>query len=527
MKRTTRIAWSTATAWVSSLTAGLLAFMVVPLLIGQLGKEGYGLISVVTSIISITMLSDLGIRYALNRHLAAELALGNTARVNELLSSALVAYLVLAAVPVGLCVFGAEWIVGFIPMDAALRPAAVHLLRYFASVTILLTFIAPAYQAILFGVNRAYLHDASHLVEVVLRFVLVCLFVVLWQRGHAGWAAGLLAAQVVSLLLNWRQAHRVWPGLRASPWAFRWSAFGELFTLGSALLLNQLAYALGRRTDPLVVAAFLGATASGVYANAVLIFTAASPFVLALGRQMPMLAAGFHATGAADNLREVLISSTRYTFLMAVPVCAILAAFAQPLVDVWLGTDPTFDATAAVMWVWAVVELSELAGHGQWSVLLGMNRVRPVVTLRVVLAVLNLGASIGLVWWLTRSGWGMLGIVGAALPTAVLSLTQRAWIVVYTCRQVGIGVGEFVRRAYGRGLVVLVVLSLVAWPLAQLAAGGGLPRLLGLMAVPSLLWFPLCWWVAFDGVDRRRLLRVVQGTCDRFGIRLRVASSDG
>lgn len=121
----------------------------------------------------------------------------------------------------------------------------------------------------------------------------------------------------------------------------------------------------------------------------------------------------------------------------------------------------------------------------------------------------------------------MLGIVGAAIPTAILSLVQRAWIVVYTCRQVGIGVGEFVRRAYGRGLVVLAVLSLVSWPLAQLAEGGGWPRLLALMAVPCLLWFPLCWWVAFDGVDRRRIRQVVQGTCDRFGIRMRVASSDG
>ncbi len=527
MKRTTRIAWSTVTAWVSSLTAGLLAFLVVPLLIADVGKEGYGLISLVTSIVGITMLSDLGIRYSLNRHLAEQIALGNETRINELLSSALVAYLILAVVPVGVCVLGAEWIVSWFRLSPGLVNEAVLLVRYYASVTILLTFIAPAYQAILFGVNRAYLHDAAHLVEVVLRFALICLFVGAMHRGHTGWAAALLIAQVVAILMNWRQAHRVWPGLAARPSSFRWDAFGELFSLGSLLLLNQLAFALGRRTDPLVIGAFLGAAAAGIYTNAVLIFTAAKPFVLALGRQMPMLAAGFHATGATDNLREVLVSSTRYTFLMGAAVCGILAGFAQPLVDVWLGTDPDFNATAAAMWVWAVVDLTEYASHGQWAVLLGMNRVGRVVAVRVVLAGVNLLGSILMVWWMARQNWGMLGVVGVAIPTAVLAVGQQLWMAVYTCRQVGMSPGEYLRRAWLRPGLVCLVLAAVSWPLGQLALGAGPVALFAWMLVPTLLWFPLSWFLVFEPGDRRRLLRVLQGTLDRFGIPMRVLPSDG
>ncbi len=508
MKSSGQFALATVTAWSASLVGGLLALAVVRFLNDRLGVDGYGLVSLAFSIVGISMVSDLGMRFALTRHLSEQFARQDDQRANELFSSALVVYLALSVAPITVCILATDQIVGFFEISPRLQDGARFLVRYYATVSIFLTFFAPAYQGVLVALHKIHIHDLNHIATVLVRTALIFLVVGLTDWGLRGWAAAMIAGQAVGIGLNWFYAHRAYPALRARLSLVRWDAVQQLFRLGSSLLANQAAMSLAQRTDPMVLTKFLGETAAGLYQPSQQLHAAPFPFVNALGRQVAPVATGLHVAGDVTKLRTVLVDTCRYTFLMGIPVCVLLAVFAHPLVAVWLG--PGRDATAWALVAWQVADLCEYAGGGVWQVLIGMNRVRFITTVRLVTAVFNLLASILLVWWLARAGYGMLGIVGVIVPTAIGAVVQRVILTVYIARTTGLGVGQFVAAAYGRTGLVLVAMVLVAGTLEWSVAPRALVPLIGCMAVGGLAWLPLCWWVAFDTADRRRFWRIVE-----------------
>ena len=60
---------NTLSAWAGAATSGLIGFFLVPLLLLRVGKEVYGLTTLVGTVVGLTVLVDLGLRGALGRHL--------------------------------------------------------------------------------------------------------------------------------------------------------------------------------------------------------------------------------------------------------------------------------------------------------------------------------------------------------------------------------------------------------------------------------------------------------------------------
>ena len=94
MRVSTRIAVNQITRWGATLVQGLIAFSMVPLLIRFLGKDGYGIVTLLIAVVAMCAMADFGLRTALGRHLAEELARGQHPRFNELFSSAVYVALV-------------------------------------------------------------------------------------------------------------------------------------------------------------------------------------------------------------------------------------------------------------------------------------------------------------------------------------------------------------------------------------------------------------------------------------------------
>ncbi len=523
MNLSNRIALNAVTTWLSTAVGAAVQLLIVPFLIARLGKEGYGLVALCGAIVGFAVMIDLGVRHSLSRHLAELIALKNDRRITELFSSALACYAAIGGLLMLGCVTFAETLVGYFQVPEALRADAVFLVRYYASATIILSFIAPCYEATLNGSNRFDLWNYVHIVEVLLRAVGI-IVVMGWviERGDASsglraWAAVMFAAQITGIALFRFLARRICAGLRFRPGAVKRDALAELFRLGRYLFVYETVQLLAVRADPFILTSFLGPKAVGLYQPAILFVAGARPFVGALAKQLRPLATGLHATGQKQQLQELLIRGSRLTFLMGSPFCIVLAVFALPIVRLWLGDG--FEATAWVLALWAMVDLTEYGAGPQWHVMLGMNRVRFIVAVRLAAAVLNLGASILLVRWMSRGEPDMdMAIVGVVIPTVVLGVAQRVVITLHVAAATEVPLRRYIAESYFRPLVTLGLLTAVCLTLRLVAAPQSLLAVASCVAAPLALWGPLCWWLALDDKDKKGFQGVFQSALARFGL---------
>ncbi len=522
MRTSSRVLLNTATSWAARVVTGAVSVLLVPFLLTMLGREGYGLIALIGVIVSVAGVADLGVRAAMSRQLAEQVARGDRQRFNELISSGAFFYVGVGLACAAACAILAPMLNDVFRVPEGLRAEGLFLIRWYGAAAILLSFVLPIYEAVLTSNQR---FDLSNNIATVMGLVRAgCVFVVLYltNSGLYGWVAAMMIPTVLHPLVSRHYARRVWPDLRIRYECVRREAFGSLFSLGGRLLLLRLTGLLSVHADPLVLTTILGPAAVALYRPATALSTMFHPLVESLADQLHPLATSLHTADRVADLQAVLLRGTRYTMLMAVPVCVILGVFAHPITTVWLADTLGRDCavTGTVLLCWALIDLFNYAAGSQWPVLLGMNRLGFVIWTQLPSGILNVVASVLLVKYTA------LGVVGVALPTLVIGALRRPVLAVYTATVVGVPPLEYLRASYARPLIVLLILTAAAGAMRLAFALDSLPALAAASCGVGLIWAVLCWFVGFNAQDRLSLVSLWQRTLGAATRRMRPSEGD-
>ncbi len=484
----------------------MIGLIMVPFLLGKFGREGYGLMALLGVIVGLTTIVDLGVRAALARHLAEQVAKKDTKRFNELASTALVLYLVIGSVCAVACLVLVPLLARVFNVSPKLMPQAVFLIRWYGSSSVMLSFIGPVFAATIISNNRFDLANYLAIGVGIVRGLGILAVVGLTDAGLYGWAGVSLCGQVLLLVMHGFMAHRIWPSLAIRLAHFRRDALRPLFSLGSYLFAFKMTHLLSVRSDPIVITTFFSPAGVSLYNPGGSLPRLVRPLVNTLSSQLHPIATAYHVTGKAERLQAVLLRGTRYTLLMGIPVCVILGVFAMPIMRLWLervlGAD--YRIPALIMTGWAVADLFMYAGGSQWPVLLAMNRLKFLVWIHVPAGILNVLVSIILV------GYTSLGIPGIMVATVIIAAIRRPILTIYTARVCGMSAGRYFMESYLRPILILALVGSAGLALRIGIAPRSLFALVACVAGVGCLWVPLCWWVGFNPADResfRGLLR--------------------
>lgn len=500
-----RVFLNVITRWIATFVQGAIGVFLVKFLLGQLGQDGYGLTALMSAVVSMAMVADLGFGGALARHLAAQLALKDPFKFNQLASTAFLFYL-LMGVALGItCSVFAPWITHVMSIPHSLRSEALFLVRWYAAPSLVLSFVTPVYVGVVTSANRFDLLNGINVGIGIIRATGLFLILSLTPAGLRGWAMVMLAMQTLNLLVISWVAHRIYPGLRLQPQLATKTAFLTLLSTGAYLYAIQLANLLSIKADPIILSAFLGPAAVALYTPAIGLLEAVRPLITALADQLHPLATAYHETGQRENLGEVLIRGTKFTLLFGVGACTLLGVFAEPITRIWLARSlgSGYTVTAQVLMLWVAVDLLGYAAGSQWAVLLGTNRLKFLVWIQLPFALLNIGASIALV------GFTNLGVIGVVIPTLITVLIRRPLIIFYTARVCAVPVSFYLREAYLRPVLVLVALAGAAVSIRLLTKPLSLLSLCGWGALLGLVFLVLCWWVGLDAKDKLALRKAL------------------
>ena len=440
-----QVVTNTLTGWLAIGCRMAIALVMVPFLLRNLGKDGYGLIGLMGVIVSFSTVADLGLRQALGRELSEKVAAGDVDGFRALSSTALALYLGIAAVLIAAGWALAPWFVAVFKVSEALRPDAIRLIRLYGSSSLLLSFVTPVITA---GLQSFLRFDAVNMVQTfsgIASGILLFIFISTSALSPlVVWAAVMLSILVVNLLILW-VFYRKW--CFSGKLGFRylnWREMAPLFRLGGYMYVLQMTNALAQQSDPLVVSYFFGTAGVALYQSGAKLSQMLAPAVLSLSTQIHPLTTRYHVLNQQEKQQKTLMLGTRYTLLMGVICSAGIIVFAERFCRLWLyaalGDD--YATVAAVMRLWALANIFDYVGGMHWSVFLGMKKLPFVLAVQVPSSIFNILVSIYLVGF---TGGGIPGVLAATIITGLARQPFCAW---YVSKITGLSVRKYLLSAY-------------------------------------------------------------------------------
>jgi O-antigen/teichoic acid export membrane protein len=431
----------------------VVSFAFMPLLANHFGLSGYGMYMLAFTLGGYAYLLDLGVGTALQKRIAEHDAKGDAPEVGRLVSTGLAFYAAVGCV----AALGILVIALLAPRVFNVSPGDALLLRRLLYVSAAQSFVLwPLSTAIhvLAGFQRFKKLAATSLASTGAQVVAMTL-VLLAHKGPLMMFASLASITTAAGCLNLLLARRELKGVHVNISGAAKGTLLSVLRFSWPIFVGQLsAFIVYQQTDRVVLAAFVGASAVGLYEAAGKFQGFIVQMVgLANSAVMPM-ASSLDAREQHESIRTLFVRGTKYTLACSLPVTLVLIVFARPLILSWLG--PAFASAPLAAQIIVLPQLFVAGLSVGGNIVIGRGFYHKRIPYILGAALLNLALSLILV-----RGLGILGVVlGTAIPYLLDFPFGLHWILKYTQVSFRIWLRKVVLPTYPL-LVVPLALGLV------------------------------------------------------------------
>ena len=390
----------------------------MPMCLGYLGLQSFGLWATITSIVAVMAFADLGIGNGVLNMLSSALGRDDAKAICRITATAfvLLSGLGIASFVVFLVFYN------FIRWDDVLGAAGVvpratvAVAVLILAVTVALNLPTTLFQRMQFALQLGYLNGVSQAAGGILGLTFIYL-VTKTNWGLPGMVAATLAAPLIATWLSaiWMFART--PDIRLSAAYFNRAAILPILSSGGQFLILGLVFCLCQTSDNLVIANVLGAGAVGNFA---VHQKYVSPIAFIGGMALtPLWAAYGEALARGDIawIKRAFKKSVLSLLLIATALSIVLLLLLPPLMTLWMKGRLAPDVLmAGSLLVWVTVEL---VGKAISVFLHGMGLVSQQVWTALVFLPVCLGAKV-----LFAQQYGAVGVV---IGTTLAYVAVHAW----------------------------------------------------------------------------------------------------
>lgn len=462
----------------------LVAVFCIPILIGGLGKERFGVLTLAWALIGYASLFDLGLGRALTQIVARKIGAGEEREIPSLAWTSLLLMLLLGVaggVVVGL--FSPWFVRRWLNIPGPMEPEALQSFRLLG-ISLPFVITTAGLRGLLEARQRFGLTNSLRVPMGVFTFAgpllvlpfsksLVPVVVILIVGRIMGWGAHLLLCS------------RVAPELRRSV-AWERKVIGLLLRFGGWMTVTNVVGPLMLVLDRFFIGALVSVTAVAYYATP---YEVVTKFLLLPSAIMGVMFPAFSASFAQDSNRAAMLfrRSIKSILLVLFPLMLCTVALAQDGLRLWLGAEFAQHSFRVLQVLALGVFLNSLA-FVPFTLLQGVGRPDVTATLHLT----ELPLYLGLLWWLISTR----GIEGAAIAWTVRVAVDALFQFELARRFLP---GE--RRIRLR-TVPLPALALLVLGLAALLRG---PVVKGLFLLGTILCFVLVMWFRILTPEERTL----------------------
>lgn len=465
----------------------IVAGFVMPHQIDQtIGQVGLGVWDFGWTAVNYFFLAQIGVGVSVNRYVARYRAAHNAEGLGRLISSALLLQLGAAIIALALTALSVTFLPVFFAdrLAGEMETAAWVIGLLGISVAIRMAF--QAFSGVVTGCHRWDLHNLLNATAYAV--TVYAMLVVLWQGyGLIGISAAYVAGTVVNEVARVVLAFRVCPELRISMRRATWTESRALLTFGAKLSSLDAIGIIVAQLRSMLVLSQIGIGSLAVYSRLSALIRHTESIAAKYSQPLTPTASSLQGAGRHTEVRELVMSSTRFAAYLVWPILMGLAIAGDDVLRLWMGEqyDPSFVLTSM-----AIGSLFPLSQQPMLTILVGLNLHGRFAYIQSVGALFGLAASLMALRWLH---WDLLGFAGMSLAA---SNVAALWIAIDTCRQLGIPVRAYFYRAYAGPLACALPFGLSLLAVSIVFAGHPALTLAVCLIVGTIVLLPLYWRVA-------------------------------
>jgi len=409
-QRYRRIIHSTAMATVARGINLVVSFISVPLAVGYLGRDRYGIWITITSLLMFLSFADFGLGGSLQNALADAHGRQDRAQAQRYVTNAFWLLVIIALVLWIPFAGGHRWIAAQLfsesPSSSTLAEASSAVL--IAITIFFLNFPLNLYVQVLTAYQQRTIVNVCAIITSIGN--LLAIVAVIALKGGLVWlvlaysGCGLLVSIITSI---WLYGHAK-PWLKPSFGAVDVSLMRNLFGTGWMFLVTSVFWMVNLQTDNLIISHFLGPGEVTPYSIAYRLFSYAVIFQsFAVVALWPAYTEA-RARGDAAWIRRTFKANLIFSIVSSLPLTIVFIVFGQRIIQWWAGESavPPFS-----LLIWMAIWNLMLATLSAGTFLLNaFGRLNGMIVYGTVTAIANICLSVILV-----QRWGVNGAVIASV----------------------------------------------------------------------------------------------------------------
>jgi O-antigen/teichoic acid export membrane protein len=491
--------------WGSFFVSAVTTFLISPFVVRTLGKDSFGIWTLIVSVTGYYGFLDFGMRSAVGQYTTRYLALKDRKKLNETVNTALTV-LSLA----GLAIFTLSLgLIYYLPSVFQIGFADTSVFRIsicLVGLTIVMKLPFTVFQALIVGVHR---YDTLGIIGSILKVAnTVAVFVTLREGGGLiGLALVTAGFQVIEDASYLIVAKKLVPGLDLKLFAFNQEAFREIRNYGIFSFIINISRQLIFYADTFVVGHYMGPTAVTYYAIGANLVPYLESLTGALTSPLMQIATALDAQGKIANLRSLYLQGTRYILGFATLMGVNVLIVGRLLLKTWMGPEfvegGPYGSSYTIMIILTCANLMYLSQNVGRQIIFGSRKNRPLAGIMLVEAVSNLALSIVLV--------KTIGIAGVALGTLIpLVITHGLVLPVFVSRLVETNPLEFFKKALLPSLSAAIPTLLAGWWFMRTMPIGGWFGVIAGGCVTTLLFAAIAYLFIIERRDKQMLVDKVR-----------------
>lgn len=452
----------------------VVAIFAIPFLIGGLGTDRFGILTLVWAAIGYFGLFDLGLGRALTQIVAKKLGTDREQEIPTLIWTALFAMFLVGLLGTAVVFLLSRWLVMTVLKIPPVLQSETLDVFYLLALSIPVVVTTAGLRGVLDAHQRFGLTNTVRIPMGVLIF-LGPLLVLPFSRNLFSVAAVLVVVRVIAWVAYLLLCFYVVPALRCGV-IVKGTMLRPLLHFGAWMTVTNIVGPLMVYLDRFLIGAVLSVAAVAYYATPYEVVTKLWIIPVAV---VGVLFPAFSTSFVQDRGRTALLfdRGIKYVFLALFPLTLLIVTLAYEGLNLWLGEEFAQSSTSVLRWLAVGVFINSLA-HVAFSLVQGAGR--PDITAKLHLV--ELPFYLISLWWLVAA----YGIEGAAIAWVVRIVIDTGFLFGIAHRFLPAKKSTMLRAIVTIG-VALLILAVATFPVGL--AMKGLFLLLILPAFATITWF--------------------------------------
>jgi len=428
----------------------VLNLVFTPIIVSKLGKEAYGLQSLVNVIIGYLMVADMGLDIPVTKFIAEFRAKEDKQSLNKMLNNTLQIYLIIG-------VFGMiliSLLSGFLVKDVFSIPPEMQgearTVFYLAGVGFVGGLMSMWGKAIFNGLQR---YDIGNGINIVFNFLSTCLGILVVVLGY-GLTGFILMRVLFSLLASvtyFYYSKKLLPdfkftlGIDLLTWALLKGQIGYGFILRASGMFFA-------RIDQALIASWIGVSAVGVYAIPFLVTTSLSSLLASITHFVFPMATELYSTNRQEEFKSMFIKVLGFVNSIASLLFVPLIIFGDKFLILWVGKSIGEQGALVLLFLSIAAYFSAMLVIIVNSIMVGIGQLR-IFTFFILIR--NSIIGLGCVLLIKQ-----LSIAGAGISMMIACIPDLFYFFYSLKKHLHISIVKVFNESYKKPLLLSSVLGI-------------------------------------------------------------------